>query len=551
MLATMLVSSLEDAILRSGPGAAQNSNALAAIATSGINTWGKAANVLKMLGFNPDAAGLASDCWALLGLSALHGQVPSLPVIRHRFKLADDIARAGEQPDWSAEDATTAKLFRQKLQKATQLCLDLLPEALQHRKMLKTSAAIPRWLEPDPDLTVWLAKDAALDQGNTIVAVNLSNLHGLDLAPLSPIVLSPVECLPVYKALYGSPAEIQNCIQNFQGKNVVLWAPDNGRALGQVLNVMEKLYKEGTCTYNLHFLVPFTPMPKCVNAEAIGELWSHQMLAPKYSHLRKGVEYFLEPTRCVFSGNTAPMHHLKNIALITMRTAGDPRPPGIRTVKKTVAPHDIGKAIRVDIPEDCQRGVYMYLQQLQLVHCLGWEYAQKSPCSTQSAKRVFLTGFFDANAVSNLELTGIVKFLRNAPELRLALVGSEELFGNPNALILDLADTRKVYEVRDMIDEIVFVSPTKAVIDSQNTAREWENTMTNMYQQDPKHALKGLRFRQGLFGGKAFAKPGVLASFAAFGSPFWVNMGAPLTSFRLSFLRPQKRGNFREDVPVG
>ena len=516
MLATMLVSSLEDAILRSGPNnTAQNSNGIAAIAASGINTWGKAASILKMLAFDPGATGVANDCWAFLGLSALHGPTPSLPIIHHRFKLGDDIARAGEQPDWAADDASLAKAFRQNLEEATQLCLKRLPEALQHRKMLKASSAIPRWLEPDPDFTVWLAQDAALDQGKTIVAVNLSNLHGLDLAPFAPIVLSPNECLPIYKALYGSPSEIQSCIQNFHGKDVVLWAPDNGRALGQVLNVMDRMHKEDTCKFNLHFLVPFTPMPNCVDAEAIGELWSHQMLAPKFTHLRKGVEYFLDPVRCVFSGNTAPLHHLKNIAIITMRTAGNPRPPCIRTFKTTVATHAIGKAIRVDVPEECQRGVYVYLQNLQLVHCLGWEYGQKSPGSIQSAKRSFLTGFFDAGKVSNLELTGIVKFLRNLPELRLAFVGSEQLFGNPNALILDFADTRTIYEVRDMLEEIVFVSPSRAVIDTQNTSREWENIMTHMYHQDPRSALKGLRFRVGLFGGKTFARPGVLAAYAA------------------------------------
>jgi len=512
---TMLAETLEDAVIRfhriDSP---QPQAPLNDLISKGLTTWGVTAQVLKKLSLDPEAGGSEEDCWKVLGLSVLHGPAPSTGDIHARLKLADMLVKVAEQPDWTPADRKQAIEFLQKAEKAAAFCQAKLTEVLRHRKMLKVSPAIPRWMEPDPDFLIHLAAEARKDGGNTLIVTQLSNLHGLDLAPLAPIVKTPNECRPIYQALYGSPSEIHRCISNFQGKSVILWAPDNGRSLGQVLGVLDKMHKEGNIKFDLHFLVPFVPMPGCPSPEMIGELWSHQMLAPKFSHLRKSVAYYMQPMRCAFSGQSAPLHHLKNIAIITLASHGAPKAHALRQFKQEIIQHDIGRAIRVDVPEDQQRGVLIYLRRLQMVHCLGWESGPKSPGSTSAAKRALLIGYFDEGHISSLDLVGIVRQLRNLPELRFAFIGPESLFANPHALIMDLAEIRSVYAAGDMINEMVLVSPSRAIIDTSHSIGEWENVLTDQFQQDPKSAIKGIRFRQGIFKGRPFAKPGVLSKVA-------------------------------------
>ena len=514
-LASLLAGTLEEAVLRfSKPGSPQLQTPLHELIQGGLTTWDNTAAVLRTLSLNPEADATDEGSWTILGLSAMHGPAPSIADVHARLKLGRDIAQICEQPEWSQADALLAQAFCEKLEKAARLCLAKLPEVLRHRKLLKTSSSVPRWWEPDPDFTVFLAEEARKDNGATVVALHLSNLHGLDLTPLSPIVKNPTECRQIYQSLYGSPAEINQCIINFQGANVILWAPDNGRALGQVLGAIDKIAKEGSVSFNLHFLVPFVPMPGCPNADMIGELWSHQMLASRYSHMRKSVTYYLQPMRCAFSGQSAPLHHLKNLALITMSSTGTPQAPTIKDFKREIVQHKIGRAIRVDVPEEQHRGIYLFLKNLQIMHCLGWEVGQKSPGATPSAKRVLLIGYFDEAKVSSLDLVGIARSLRDMPELGFAFVGPESMFANPHALIMDLADIAVLHDAKDMLRDIVLVPPSRALVDTQHTSNEWEHVLTHQYQQDPKSAIKCIRYRLGIFQGKTFAKAGALAKYA-------------------------------------
>jgi len=514
MTANRLADTIEEGVLRCSRGAAPQISAVPELVQGGITTWAKAEKILQLLSFDPNGEASLEGCWSVLGLSALHGQAPTMEEVQVRLKIGTDIADLSSQPTWTTGEAAKAMHFKATLVKAAQLAVDALPAVLKLRRQTKVSSSVPRWLEPDPDFTTFIAADARKDQGNTVIAVNLSNLHGLDIAALSPIVLGPEHCRHIYRALYGSPAEITQCIKSFNGKNMVLWAPDNGRAMGQVMGVLEKMVKEGDCAFNLHFLVPFVPIPHCTNADMISELWSHQMLAPKYNHIRKEVAYYLQPMRCAFPGNTAPLHHLKSLVLITMRSSGPPQPPTLRNFKQDIVQHQIGRAVRVDVPEDQKRGVNIFLNQLQMMHCLGWEVGPKSPGSHPSAKRACIVGYFDAQQVSTLDMVGIVRHLRLLPELHHAFVGQESLFGNQHALILDHGDARCLYKAKDMISELIMVSPNRAIIDTQHTAAEWEAIMTSQHHQDPKSAIKSIRFRMGIFGGKVFAKPGVLPTYA-------------------------------------
>jgi len=126
-------------------------------------------------------------------------------------------------------------------------------------------------------------------------------------------------------------------------------------------------------------------------------------------------------------------------------------------------------------------------------------------------KRAIIVGYFDQQFVSSLDMLGIARLLKSMPQFRHALIGPEALFGNPHALIMDLGDIRCLQDCHNMLNEIVMVSPTRAIISTQHTAGEWEQILTAQFHQDPKAGIKGIRYRQGSFGGKAFAKPGVLA----------------------------------------
>eukprot|EP00959_Pyramimonas_sp_CCMP1952_P374392 7840700-Pyramimonas_sp.AAC.1 len=80
-------------------------------------------------------------------------------------------------------------------------------------------------------------------------------------------------------------------------------------------------------TTTLHLLVPHDVYPGCSTHTEIQDLWGHSLMETEWKPILSCVEYLRQPVRCVFPGQTGPLHHVKAIAVFRLSTCGTTSPP--------------------------------------------------------------------------------------------------------------------------------------------------------------------------------------------------------------------------------
>ena len=100
--------------------------------------------------------------------------------------------------------------------------------------------------------------------------------------------------------------------------------------------------------------------------------------------------------------------------------------------------------------------------------------------------------------------------LRNNQVLGEALIGQQDLFTDPGALLVDFGHVRALTQAIDSVDECVLVSPRLALVTTPCRTEHWRVVMTSQLASDPLGAITKIRFRQSQHGGRPWATPEAL-----------------------------------------
>ena len=171
-----------------------------------------------------------------------------------------------------------------------------------------------------PDFVIYLVQTPCAHGWK--LALRVSNILRANLAEGGTSVVAPAEAEALYKSLHGPPSTIASALGDLGNQKLDLWASTGFNRLSAILAEILKICSGGIQELSIILAIPYEPMPGCKSVDVLQELWTHPVLAKKYSNLVKSVRYPEQPMRCVFTGPVGPLHHLKSIALVHLGSRG-------------------------------------------------------------------------------------------------------------------------------------------------------------------------------------------------------------------------------------
>ena len=281
-------------------------------------------------------------------------------------------------------------------------------------------------------------------------------------------------------------------------RRLVLWAPtDNGKLLN-LLGELLKIAKGGAQQINLKLLVTFDPIVGCDCIDTLLELWHHICLNPKYKPVIKGHTLFDLPMRCVVTGGAGPLHVVKSIMMVHVCNIGEIIPPQLLPWKLTLLKHDLGPVILIDFPSDQLLRVQTCIDSSALPGHIGWDSPRRSPAHHPGTPRHVICGFSDANLVSALEITLIVKDLRNKEALQGCMIGPQSLLNDTTSYVVDCGDINILSTCHWLMQETLVISKKRVLMTSLHPKHIWEQVVTQQAQENPSSAVTSIKFRKRL-----------------------------------------------------
>jgi hypothetical protein len=204
-----------------------------------------------------------------------------------------------------------------------------------------------------------------------------------------------------------------------------------------------------------------------------------------------------------------PLHHIKAITMFTLSTVRESTMILSTQWRPTLLEDNGGLSIIVDCPEVEELKVHRALVATRFAGLVSWDGPRRSLASKGIDKRITITGYFKKSSITALDVHLYVTILRNIPELTNALIGSQSLFAEPAAMIVDFGHPRAMVASRDFIEEAIFVSPRIALVTSPKRTEEWCQLITLQLHSTPMDAITTVRFRKSR-GGRAWARPEAL-----------------------------------------
>ena len=466
-----------------------------------MTNWEAVKSTLALLAFSPDA----SDHWQVLGIPRSEGPLPSLDMIEKRVQLGYTFASVRSNMGWTSADVGAATTFEQKLEIAKQACVKDLPR-IQREKRKIQNQLVARWMEPSVELYQFLYQRAQQTGTNHRLALHLSNLQGASMEGLSQAI-SVKEARRLYEEILKSPESCEDLLKaTLNGGSLTMWAPSDHIAMMRIATAFKKVSLRPGAIGAMHLLVPHEPFHRCETPMQILDLWFHELLGQKWKSIVSRVEFLRQPTRCVFPGNICPLHHVKSIAIFTLSTTGEITTSLTTQWRPTLNHTPGGHHIVVDCPRSDQLMVHRALMTTQLRGLLNWDGPVRSLGNKADDLRVAFTGHFDEKEVNVLDLKLYVRILRARPGLDQAIIGSQSLFIEQAAVIVDFGHPRAFIGNEEMIEEMVLVSPRMALMTTPRQADDWCQLMTEQFRSDPLSAITRIRFRDSR-GGRPWARP--------------------------------------------
>ena len=204
-------------------------------------------------------------------------------------------------------------------------------------------------MEPSVELYQFLY-ERAQSNPNHRLALHLSNIQGANLHGLEH-TLPVQEARLIYEKVLRSAASCEEFFQTLGGASITIWAPTDTATTLQLVSAFKKFALLPGAGGTVHLAVPHNPYPGCATPEQILDLWGHELLSPKWRTIVQNIEFFRQPTRCVFSGSMCPLHHIKTITMFTLSTVRESTMMLSTQWRPTLLEDNGGLSIIVDCPE--------------------------------------------------------------------------------------------------------------------------------------------------------------------------------------------------------
>ena len=101
----------------------------------------------------------------------------------------------------------------------------------------------------------------------------------------------------------------------------------------------------------------------------------------------------------------------------------------------------------------------------------------------------------------------IIQALKATPDLQGVLIGSNALFRDPGAMMMEIGDPSAAEEAYGLTKGMVMVSRRLALMTTGKNLKEWIGLANLQAERDPLACIERVRYRSGWNGGKDWMKP--------------------------------------------
>ena len=484
---------------------------------SEILGWSQARETMAVLGFQEDG----QTDFEKIGLSSDHNVI-TVDLLEHRRRLLNVVTSAMEAHSWGEIDKEQGRKWVNTFCKIIDNCHKLLPAISKktHKKKKNNNAGGPEtdvmlWCEPSPLVYEFCLKAHSA----TTIALFLSNLQRIPIDTLCttlcditgrPRVLSCKDTRDLCTRLSQTSAKIEEALRLFNGGRLILWAPDRHDQIPRILQSLKKLYTEEGVAAQLQFLVPYTPFPGCHTAASIMDIWSHQLLHPRFADMVSEICFIREPSRCVFTRNSNPIHMVKNLMAVTVQASISITSTITHSMREELLSREHeGDCIVVDVPAQAAMEYLKALRELgSRVTCVpsSWHLQARSKGHSDTHKRSLLLGYSDTKSL--IEVQAIIAIVRKSISSRHVIVGRASMFADANTIVAE-GNIEQIVSLYPMLLECVFISPYKALVTPSSSAEQMSKHLT----EEEGMRTVSLRYRRSsALQGEVFARPRDLAS---------------------------------------
>jgi hypothetical protein len=214
-----------------------------------------------------------------------------------------------------------------------------------------------------------------------------------------------------------------------------MWAPHEKESMLRLAAAYLQFATRTSEECQVQLLIPHDAYPDCDAPANIRDLWWHPLLGDKFGSIVKTVEFLREPARCVFSGSSGPLYHVKSLVVVTLAVHTHGLPHSMPSWRNTLVDEVHGPIIWVDTDANAELQTRRALAATNLAGMIRWEGPRRSFGTSASSQRICFRGYFDAGRVTALAARLHVVTLKSQHGLGRALIGTQSLFTDPSTLL--------------------------------------------------------------------------------------------------------------------
>ena len=368
------------------------------------------------------------------------------------------------------------------------------------------NALIPRWQEPSLELAAFMHERVQRIGPGWRAALHLSNLQGIDFEKY-PQLVPPLGARPLYESIVRGAGVTTQALAKYGGSGLIIWAPHEKEPMQRLAAAYLQYATHSREECQVQLLIPHDAYPDCDMPTKARDLWWHPLLGDRFASIVKTVEFLRQPARCVFSGSSGPLYHVKSLVVVTLAACKHAVPHSMLSWRNTLVSEVHGPIIWVDTDAKAELQTRRALAATKLAGLIRWEGPCRSFGTSPSSQRIYFRGYFDERWVTALTARLHVTTLKSQQSLGRALIGSQSLFTDPSALLAEISSVQAAKEIAPLCDEIVVVSSQLAILHTSCSKTLWEERLTELLQKSPDSSVDKLKWRPSRHGGRPWVKP--------------------------------------------
>ena len=429
--------------------------------------------------------------YGVLGFSELDGPMPTRTSLERRREFAEKVVLHWANP------RTQAALdgLLQPINQACDRCTEQLHDMEKKRKTIKgVTKNTPHWMELGPEVLEFVC--AYIPNGAVRppkVATQLSNVLRQDTSHLNNLA-SIAQARELYSQLNSQPQVIEDVLGRLTDP-ILTWAPE---APSQTLKIAAKFMEmqaQNRGPGQLSLMTTFDAYPGCTTAEHILDIWQYPLMGNKWRDLVTTTSLVHPPALVIVSGQNAPMHVRKGLAIFTLATAHTPAIPTLLPWIGNFFTHNTAQTIWVDMPHHYRWQVHGMIESFQLPGLIAADRPKPSLANRASDQWSSIKLHFNENVGSPLMQDVVVTWLRKNLDCFKAVVGLQSTIAKKDSKLLELAAPMGAYLLGNLSQSCLLVSPRLAIVETSVENNTWAANLTRIWNVDPANSGLKLSLR--------------------------------------------------------